>query len=475
MTYDFIGNDDEYPPDDVFDTSEAIKLDVDPRVDIDKARRDAERIINSFCDNSGKDDGQRIRTAVHQFEVTLKTSALAVPNHEQLAAIESMTGRDFTTYTSAEFDDADFRVDYLVDGILVAGQPAVIAGPSKTLKTSLGLDLAVSLAHGSPFLGAYQVKESQRVLFLSAESGMASVRSTARRICSTRQSNEWGSAGVALRDLPIAFGGWVPLAKDKLQLAGLRAAIEKHKATIVFIDPVYQVLDGEDQASVGKMGQQLAEVCKQVAHFGATPILIHHATKSSPRVLNRQPLEISDLTGAGVSEFFRQWILLNRREVFNPEMPNELWLSAGGSAGHATQQALTIDEQRGERGPEGWVVSLVQTHEAAQNAERRKAEAQAERKEQATQQALERSCNAVKSAWTGRYGEWLTKKTIRELAGLSNDKAGAALAYLVRIGEVELKTEAVKFRTGVYDGYRLKVDAKGDKGDKGGLSPLLSP
>ncbi len=62
------------------------------------------------------------------------------------------------------------------------------------------------------------------------------------------------------------------------------------------------------------MGQQLAMVCVNRCCTSEQRHPYSHATKTSPRVLNRQPLEISDLTGAGVAEFFRQWILVNRRE-----------------------------------------------------------------------------------------------------------------------------------------------------------------
>ena len=64
----------------------------------------------------------------------------------------------FTTslLTSKEFDETAYTQEFLIEHVLVAGQPCVGGGRSKTLKTSLiGIDMAVSLGTGTPFLGHF--------------------------------------------------------------------------------------------------------------------------------------------------------------------------------------------------------------------------------------------------------------------------------------------------------------------------------
>src|SRR5262249_22080578 len=57
--------------------------------------------------------------------------------------------------------------------------------------------------------------------------------------------------------------------------------------------------------------------------------------------------QLEDLAYAGVQEFARQWILLSHRSPFDPDDPDgkhELWLNAGGSAGHSLLRAVNIFE-----------------------------------------------------------------------------------------------------------------------------------
>ena len=73
--------------------------------------------------------------------------------------------------TSAQLAGAEYPLEWLVNEVMVKGQPAIWGGEKKTLKTSIAIDLAVSLGSrtsDSQFLGRFDVPNRKRVLVLQA-------------------------------------------------------------------------------------------------------------------------------------------------------------------------------------------------------------------------------------------------------------------------------------------------------------------
>ena len=83
---------------------------------------------------------------------------------------------EFRRITCPELDAATYDLEYLIDDALVARQPCILAGGKKTLKTSLLIDLGISLAMGGCFLGRLKVNRRCRVDMMSGESGLATLQ-----------------------------------------------------------------------------------------------------------------------------------------------------------------------------------------------------------------------------------------------------------------------------------------------------------
>lgn len=165
-------------------------------------------------------------------------------------------GWTFAPVTAAAFDSEDCRPTWLVRQLLVKDQPMLMGGPKKTLKTTLLLDRAVSVASGTPFLGKFDAEAKRRVAFLSGESGKATIQETARRICAAR--------GVNLADLDILFQFDLPQLGRRADVKALGAGIAAAGAKVVMIDPLYLCLlaggANFDAANMFDMGPLFADV-----------------------------------------------------------------------------------------------------------------------------------------------------------------------------------------------------------------------
>jgi hypothetical protein len=86
------------------------------------------------------------------------------------------------------FLNTKYNRQWLVEGVVVAGEPCIFGGSKKTMKTSLLVDLAVSLGTGTKFLGEFDAPRRCRIGFISGESGEATLQETLKRVLEARAS-----------------------------------------------------------------------------------------------------------------------------------------------------------------------------------------------------------------------------------------------------------------------------------------------
>lgn len=264
------------------------------------------------------------------------------------------SGFKFQPCDSATFASEAHSHDWLVPQVLVGGQPGLIGGPKKACKTSVALDLALSLGSGMPFLGKFVVPQQVRVAILSGESGVATLQDTARRVCDAK--------GVDLAACDVLWQTDLPCLSEPVDRERLQEGLAAAEVKVVMIDPLYLcLLGGQEKASatnVFEIGPLLLKAAKACLDAGATPLLLHHATKGAAKKTDAEPLDLEDLAFAGVGEFARQWLLLNRRQPYQPGSGfHALNLAIGGSAGHSALWSLDINEGKAST-PRGWQVRV---------------------------------------------------------------------------------------------------------------------
>lgn len=234
----------------------------------------------------------------------------------------------------------------LVQGVLVARQPAIIGGPQKTLKTLLGLDMALSLATGAPWLGNpnWTTGQSHRVAFYSGESG-GRVLLAKRRVM--QHVKRQGLPPEQQRQFDEALGAnnfmWgtrrsdLPDFSDAVSIERWRRRIMSRGVEVVFVDPVLLCLGSaaKDLANSSATGQRIIEAVDALQTEGVTVVLLHHTAGDRTRRFNgidREPLELSDLAYPGITQFMRQWVTVNRADAYQQETRcSTLWLNIGGS------------------------------------------------------------------------------------------------------------------------------------------------
>jgi len=162
---------------------------------------------------------------------------------------------------------------WLVEGFWSERAVGIVGGEPKCCKSFLALDLAVSVASGTPFLRRFPVHGKGRVLLFAAEDSPCVVRARLEGIAL--------AAGVDFTALEV-FVITVPSLRLDLQddRERLRATVESLRPRLLVLDPFVRLhrIDENVAAEVAPLLENLRglERC-----FAVAIALVHHAKKGA--------------------------------------------------------------------------------------------------------------------------------------------------------------------------------------------------
>lgn len=173
---------------------------------------------------------------------------------------------------SAYKDNPPALPEELISGILRRGHKMLVSGSSKAGKSFLLMELCVSIAEGTPWLGFPVTKG--RVLYVNLEIDPASAINRFLKIYEALGLKPRHTEDILLWNLR---GHAVPL--DQLVPKLIRRVRDLHLDAIV-IDPIYKVITGDENnaSEMGAFCNQFDKICTET---GCSTIYCHHHSKGA--------------------------------------------------------------------------------------------------------------------------------------------------------------------------------------------------
>lgn len=285
---------------------------------------------------------------------------------------------------------------WLIESLWGSKSVGFLAGSPKSCKSFLGLEMAVSVATGTPCLGRYRVEEPGSVLVYLAEDSLPDLRERVEGLVRHR--------GLKLDDIDLHVITSSSLRLDQgRDRDRLRETIRAFRPRLLLLDPLVRMhsLDENHSTAIAGLLSYIREIER---HFELSVVIVHHTRKNGANGgANGQALR-----GSGdLYAFFDSAIYLKR-------VRDDLILSV---------------EHRAAAPPEPVRLDLVTTDEDAIHLEVL-GPAIAEKGQR--ERDLERAVIEVLS----RH-EPLTRGELRKALGVKNERLGEVLERLEAEGLVE--------------------------------------
>jgi hypothetical protein len=176
---------------------------------------------------------------------------------------------------------------WLVENLWANNAVGFVAGPPKTFKTWTVLEMAVSVATGTPCFASFPVHRSGPVLLYAAEDPMPALR--------LRLSSLARNHGLEIDRVDIRV-----IQSDSLRLDRprdrdkLAATVDLHRPALIVLDPLVR-LHSLDENQANQMAEFLGHIRSLQRTFATAVAIVHHSRKQSAHSAGQSLRGSSDL------------------------------------------------------------------------------------------------------------------------------------------------------------------------------------
>ena len=173
---------------------------------------------------------------------------------------------------AADLDDSSDSNTWLVERLWMDSAVGIIGGAPKCCKSWLGLDVALSVASGTPCLDTFPISAPGPTLLYMAEDAAPVVKARLTGICRHR--------GIDLADLPIhvitAPALRLDLQRDQERLL---ETVSLYRPGLLLLDPFVR-LHRIDENHAGDVSALLAYLRQLQRQYDMAIVVVHHSRKN---------------------------------------------------------------------------------------------------------------------------------------------------------------------------------------------------
>ena len=173
---------------------------------------------------------------------------------------------------AADLEEACQRNRWLIDSLWARAAVGILGGAPKCCKSWLALDLALSVASGTPCLDNFHVDDPGGVLLYMAEDSTAVVKARLHGLCRHR--------GLSLVDLPIDVITAPVVRIDRERDQARLVETVRHRAPrLLVLDPFVR-LHRVDENDAGQVSALLGYLRALQRDLDVAVLVVHHARKN---------------------------------------------------------------------------------------------------------------------------------------------------------------------------------------------------